>query len=819
MDHCIILERRSRRHYQHLARLLALTLLPLLLATSAGRLTDGALAPLVTSSRWACCVVSNGRSAPPPHLRCRALAWAYARRSLPRRLLQATLLAFLAVGAALPPALLLLAALPLLRFLLDLSALVWPAWGVSHKHRILHQLLADCQTLALLGLGMTTLGRWLGGPTGFAALALAVDRQRPKPQVTGRILDDGTYEVQLGDQFIIRHKPVDEFDRRMFLLSLRDIHLLDRPSKWPFVCQVWLAAWFGTLQELISRWEDYRAAGDWQRLMSRRDGPLMPLEQQQTIIQLWARHLWWSVDEVTAQLGDLGMDVCPSRVEQVGRESGLLLARRVLRERFHLGPDLLRPKDEWLVQRLFGLIETLQARVEAGEQLPAQQALDLADVQALRAEVGLDNGRDLAKRLPWGYRLQQVLCGDWALVDAGTVHCPHCGTDQVRRKSRKARPKHYYDPHGQVQTVDVYRYYCLNPACPYQTFTNLPEDLLPYSPWRVDLHVLALQAYELGHGSYRRVAGTVGISVATAYRWVSQFGGQLLPCAALCGVVRSSGVVGVDEKWVQVPTNSKPAGKHKKWMYVYVAVDVYSYDLLHIAIFPHVGSDSAHAFLLALRAKGYRPHVIVTDLNQDYGAVIATVFPQAEHHECVFHALQAWHRQLREVYGKDYREQHPEALALQELLDRIFQAKTKRTAQRRYEKVLAQKEAYVMATPAVAAVFASLERHWPKLINTIGSDRIPMTNNATELVIRRFDQHYQNVCGFNTIETAQIYLAVFEWCYRFTPFTQDAQPRVRGKCPLELAGYDVSQLPMTTICRGQVLDWPPEALAELVPRA
>lgn len=64
----------------------------------------------------------------------------------------------------------------------------------------------------------------------------------------------------------------------------------------------------------------------------------------------------------------------------------------------------------------------------------------------------------------------------------------------------------------------------------------------------------------------------------------------MLPVAALFGVVRSSGVVGVDEKWVQVPSNDKPAGKHHKWMYVYVAIDVSSYDLLHIAIFPYVGS-------------------------------------------------------------------------------------------------------------------------------------------------------------------------------------------------------------------------------------
>jgi transposase-like protein len=276
--------------------------------------------------------------------------------------------------------------------------------------------------------------------------------------------------------------------------------------------------------------------------------------------------------------------------------------------------------------------------------------------------------------------------------------------------------------------------------------------------------------------------------------------------------------VGVDEKWVQVPTNDKPDGKHRKWMYVYVAVDVYTYDLLHIAIFPHIGSDSARAFLLALRAKGYRPQVIVTDLNQDYGAALASVFPQAAHHECVFHALQAWHRQLREVYGKDECAQHAEALALQEQIDRIFQAQTKRTAQRRYDRVLALRETYVVQTPGVAAVFTSLERHWPKLVNAIESDRIPMTNNATERLIRRFDQHYQNFCGFDTIATAQTYLTVFEWCYRFTPFTQDAQPRIRGKCPLELAGYDVSTLPMAQICRGQVLEWPPDVLAELVPR-
>ena len=65
-------------------------------------------------------------------------------------------------------------------------------------------------------------------------------------------------------------------------------------------------------------------------------------------------------------------------------------------------------------------------------------------------------------------------------------------------------------------------------------------------------------------------------------------------------------------------------------------------------------------------------------------------------------------------------------------------------------------------------------------------------------------------CGFNSIESARIHLGVFEKAYRFTPFTDDARLEIRGKCPLELAGYDISRLPMAQICRGWVLGLPPK---------
>ena len=161
----------------------------------------------------------------------------------------------------------------------------------------------------------------------------------------------------------------------------------------------------------------------------------------------------------------------------------------------------------------------------------------------------------------------------------------------------------------------------------------------------------------------------------------------------------------------------------------------------HIAIYPTNDQDSAAAFLLALRAKGDHPQGIVTDLRQDHGPVIAQVFPQATHHECIFHALQQAQKHVKATYGPDYAEQHPEAEQLKQQIYRIFDAETLVLATERYTAVLALRQDYVQARPEAAVIFDFLEHHWPRLANSIGSDLIPATNNTVERVIGRFDQH------------------------------------------------------------------------------
>jgi hypothetical protein len=321
------------------------------------------------------------------------------------------------------------------------------------------------------------------------------------------------------------------------------------------------------------------------------------------------------------------------------------------------------------------------------------------------------------------------------------------------------------------------------------------------------------------------------VSTATFYRWVASFSPAATALAAYLGLVRTSGIIGMDDKWVKVcsPSKVRPHGKRPRavWRYAYFAVDVYSYDILALKLYPQHNDRAVHLLLLELKAKGVYPRVVVSDLDPAYGRMLPKVFPNTVHHECIpkvrtvfrVHAIQNALKQLTQVYGRHYAEKGPQAAALSKSIIRLFHAKTKKTVRKRFRKLMALREDYVAQTPDVACVFDSLERHFPKLLNAIENPLIPRTNNSVELVIRRFDQHYQSMCGLDTLESARVYLRVFEFVYRLTPFADDNPSEIRGKCPLEIAGYDLDALPIADFFRHlklPTLDLPGE---EVIPMA
>jgi len=635
--------------------------------------------------------------------------------------------------------------------------------------------------------------------------------------------EDGGYQATLCGHFSLRVAGEDPIRARLLRLFLR---LLEEPGhtrgsrrtrdgRTPLVRQQQVADWFQVPQPDISRVEGYWVRGAWPELLSQCTAEILTPEMVQRVVTVCATFPQWSQEQVYRYVQEQGLQVSQRQVRQAMEQSGWTILRQELARRYHWTPERFGLQEEWIIQELLRQVQQLQEALEKRQAPAPEEQVTLHDIQTVLREAGVEAPPPL-KALPWLLRVQQVVWGDWT-ERADTIRCPACGSTHIVRKSRQGRQKQYYDAQGQLQEVTVYRYYCRNPACTQGSFTHFPAGLVPYSRHRLEVHLLAWQAYAWSYSTYRRVGQALQVSEMTVYRWVSAWGAELLPVAALFGVLRCSGVVGVDEKYVLVPKNDKPAAKMKRWMYVYLAVDVYTYDLLHIALYPSNTQDSAHAFLLALRSRGYHPRVVVTDLRRDYGPVIAQVFPQAQHHHCLFHAEQEIGRYLQHTWGRDYARRQPEAEQVRAAVVDIFRAQTKRTAQQRYQALLERQQDYVQHAPQLQWVFVFLEQHWPTLVNAVESDLIPATNNAVEMVIRRFDQHYQNFCGFESLHSAQLYLGVFEKVYRFTPFSDDAQPEIRGKSPLQLAGYDLSRIPMTWLCRGYSLQWPLTVQATDVP--
>jgi transposase-like protein len=695
--------------------------------------------------------------------------------------------------------------LPLVDALLSALPLYWPrvlkvrayphlVRGTHHLYRLALMALFSAGLSSPRGVG----GLWMmGGCIKMADGAWA----------RGEIMEDGAWRLEMEGHFIFTWKPCSFFEERVLLVLMRQWRTPESTAKRP--------------------WQRYAREGGLQKLNGEHDGWVLTPEMDQAILDIWVPNFWLSASQVRERLLAQehiasAEDISLTSIRRVARDTGFAEVRRLLGQIFKFTADGPQWRDKVLLDRLFELNETLMTRLEAGEGLSPQLTLE---AEALKEAVGAPI-TPLKKALPFAYRLQRAILGQWEEIEDGQVVCPHCGSSLVARKENMPRSKKYRHPKtGKWCQSKGYRYYCLNPSCSFGTFTDYPEGVRLHSEWTVDTVLWGVMVYMHLRTTYRRAADVVGVSHVTLWRWCMMVGEQALPIATLFGMVRSSGVIGCDEKWVLVPKNDKPEGKRKRWMYVYLAVDVFTYDLLHIDIYPHNGKAEARAFLQALKAKGYQPRIIVTDMNQDYSEPIRTVFPGAMHHECVFHALQWAQRLVKEVYGNDYAQTHPEAVVLKEKIYRIFKAKSRKTVNKRYREVMALKEEYVTQMPEAQRIFDFLERHFPKLVNAVENPLAPLTNNTVELVIRRFDQHYQNMCGFDSIETARKYLHLFELTYRFTPFAKDNRPvkgrelDIRGKCPLELAGYDISQIPIARILRGQLLGWPPEAFQELVPNA
>lgn len=686
--------------------------------------------------------------------------------------------------------------------------------------------------ISLLFLLLSTLGQWLSHlhptpATGLFPLFLGVCYTSSDDGTEIQVTTSGEnhYQITLRGAFTFAWQPRDSFELRMLTLFLRRLRPVDVSR--PCLTQPQVAEAFATNQTAVSRWESQVRQHGWHYLSDRfrhqLHSQLPDAELSRRILQFWVPAFWlsaWDLRECLIARGVIAdrdaLDVASLHI--LARRTGFAQVRKLLLERFDLQEGQLIAKEHWWLTELLALNERLLSQLEQGQPLTPQEILDISSLRLPLPQT--QNGAVSAS--PFTAALQSALFRPPDPSVDTSVRCTYCGSDHVAPKSKTPRFKSVVDPFsGRKHCLPVLRYYCHNLSCAFQSFTHLPPGLLPHSPYPLHTRLLALNVYHNLLSTYRRSARLLGVTAPTLYRWLVSLSHSAVALTAFLGVIRTSGVVGIDDKWVKVcsPSALPAHGRRRRatWRYAYFAVDVYSYDLLALELYPQHNDQAVRLFLLELKAKGLRPRVIVTDLDPAYGRILPHIFPRAVHHECIFHAIQNAQRQLTQVYGRLYYEKVPAAADLHDCIVQLFRPRTKKTVRRRFAHFLALRPSYVDQTPQVACVFDSLQRHFPKLINAIENPLIPHTNNAVELVIRRFDQHYQSMCGFDSFDSARLHLRLFELVYRFTPFADDNRGPLRGLSPLQIAGYPLDSFPLHRFFLQLKLPSPSPSLPEVVP--
>jgi hypothetical protein len=327
----------------------------------------------------------------------------------------------------------LLLGVPILGSMWPLLGLRWPAIGQRKSYGYLGGIIEEGYVLLLGVLVCQGLLYPAGGTGGWQLVIGPGLKMAEGGQAQGWQEADGTWRVELQGAFIISYRPHNEFEKRVLLHFLRQIKIPD--SQRPFLRQTWLADWFGTRQELISRWEKYVRQGGLEKLRGQADRWVLSEPIAQAILAIWVPNFWLSASQVQQHLvaeGHIGSaDELPEgNIHRLAQETGLAEVRRHLRPLLRFSAEGPYWRDGVLVKRLLALNETLLTRLEEMGGLTPQLTLEgtaLKEVLAIAPPV-------LKKSLPLAYQWQHTLFGHWQEGQDEGVRCPHCGLSLVDRK-------------------------------------------------------------------------------------------------------------------------------------------------------------------------------------------------------------------------------------------------------------------------------------------------------------------------------------------------------------------------------------------------
>ena len=440
----------------------------------------------------------------------------------------------------------------------------------------------------------------------------------------------------------------------------------------------------------------------------------------------------------------------------------------------------------YMIKRLFGIIDDLFTRVpiETIDKAIKQRLVYLKSYfnRTVQKRIGPTDKdkykqrkklkRDKRRKIGFlKYLLEGII---------GVYECPDCHSHDTKFVFKRERG--YMDMEGKKVQSYSRVYKCLNEKCETKYFTRPPEGVELYSRVHREVKKMVLRWSFHLRGSLSRVRDElmeheIKVSLTTVLRWLKKAGEECVNVLSLFKQEDFQQPLCIDEKWIKI---------RDKWCYVFTAVGTKVTDLLAVELFFHKDKYAIKTFLYQLKAFGFYPKSITTDLLMGYGTVVKEVFPDCIYQQCVLHAGRDAKRIVRLSLPEKKDEEWKKKLTKR--IRSLFKSKKIRQVKKRYFKIMKLKE---QAPDSVSGVFDMLAKYYPKLCLSVLDKDIPKTTNPVERAIGEFEERYQLTKGFTSFYYAQFFIRAYQIHYRLRKISFG---RFRGKSRLELKRNPVGKL-------------------------
>ncbi len=439
----------------------------------------------------------------------------------------------------------------------------------------------------------------------------------------------------------------------------------------------------------------------------------------------------------------------------------------------------------YMFEKLFRIIDSLIEKIPQGTTSPIMTEQKLYNhlkkhIQEKVKRTGIFQKRehlqrDIKRNIGFLKRLMKSL--------SSSRVCPDCNREIIKYHSKRER--FYLDKNGKKVSDECKVYRWGNPNCQTKFFTVPPKGVESYARVHKDVKKMAFRWLFHMRGSLSRVKdelieNRIDVSITTVLRWIKKAGEQ---CPDILDIENQEfweQPLIIDEKWIKILD---------KWNYIFTAVGSVFSDLIAADLFKSKGKTPMTIFLLSLKARGFNPWCIVTDLLMGYQTVVKEVFPDCQYHQCVLHAERDAKRIVRKALPGGVDDKLRKKLIGK--IRKLFSSKNSKQLNKRYKKILRLKP---RVSNEVEKVFSMLNKYYPKLESSIMNKNIPKTTNAVERAIGEFEERYQLTKGFTSFYSARCFVKAFQAYYRFRKISFGIN---KGKSRLQLKGNPLANLKFT----------------------